>query len=486
MAGTLNGVTGTSLDYFFASSGSNANDGTMAAPYQDLRAIQGLITLAPGDRLLFREGDTIEHANNYLVDQVVGSQFAPVVIGCYTQGMGYNPFPAKKPVVNRLGTNRLGSFTASSVFGAAGRELYFLPGTWTTGLFEDKRRLYCCGRDGKGNNPLRLVDPQDGGTYDGIYNFWYGTLNAVDFVGTGIYWRPRSEVSKSAEEIITGNSAMLGPAAGSANIVFENFESSNIAHVIYMNSTTGSFNNMTFRRLRLHNTRTPISIGIGANSGGILAEELDLFNNEEAFTLNANGVGVYFDGVTVRKCKLYQSNVYQEGYLYSGSVDGEGLAFQNTINLIVEENDIYDTGWGFYPQPWYAENTGSTAIIQWNDNASPVHDIYIRNNRIYRAQAGIVPTVPIDGEYNIEIYNNYLEDCVMFGIKTNTRGVRSTIRDNVLVDCNRPLWNSNPTITARTFNNKVFTRKRGKMEAWNTSYRTEIRDLYAGQHRRHF
>lgn len=81
--------------YVSSSSGSDANPGTQAQPFQTIAKVNGL-SLAPGDSVLFKRGDTW---NEQLIPAASGASGSPTTFDAYGSGAA----PVLTPVINLAG-----------------------------------------------------------------------------------------------------------------------------------------------------------------------------------------------------------------------------------------------------------------------------------------------------------------------------------------------------------------------------------------------
>ena len=452
--GALNGVTSTSKDFFFSSSGTNSasvNTGTVTVPWLDLRNLNNttnqLDSIEAGDRFLFKTGETCRHLSNFLTGTITGTAVAPIIVGVYENG-AYTETPTQKAIIIRNGyTDRNSSFIASSAY--TNTPVYYMSVTaWAAGegaLWEDGDILY------QSDNVTKLLESADGGTYDGTYNVYAGTLHATDGGGSGVYWRPTSGTTKSSETVWLADGNWGGNTFSFSNagdvceyIIIENIEFKQSGCPIYFSNTTTEFSNITIRNNIHHDSRDYMCYIQSPSTGGP-SDTIKIYNNiiynvPQGISLHSSNQSYLHSNH-----EIYNNTIYNVNYLNSdynrkqatvgGSIDSEGIGIQNPQSCKIYKNEIYNVG-----APEQTPTLGNTAISLWNNNAEAAvpHNNEIYSNYIYDVEFGITGIhnsyYTVDSTNN-KVYNNILINCTSIGAKVIGQGDTNYFVNNILADC---------------------------------------------------
>ena len=461
--GTLNGVTGSSRDFHFASDGVNttaATSGTAASPWLDLRNVNNnvnvLDSIEAGDRFLFKANDTIQHVSNFFgPTDIAGTVAAPIVFGAW-EGSGYTATPTVNPILVR--NSYLNRTMTRSVAYPNTPIYYFSVAGWTNaeGCLWENGEVVPATR-----NLNDLLEPADGGNYDGTYSTWPAALHASDGGGPGIYWRPTSGKEQTTETvwIADGNwgGNIFGPEAVAQtanNYVFENLDCKHSATFIYQSDAAKHFENITIRNCNIsHMTAAGIQFLSGTTAGpdglkNILVDNCEISYCSAGVIFYASSNQVFpSDG-----CRATNNHIHHINYLNvyenirqnvaAQSVDSEGFGIQNAQNSLFFNNDIHDIG---MPDPADANDSANGAIVFWNHNsaAGVPNGNTIMSNRIRDVEIGIAGLhnqyYVTDSTNNI-ICGNTLDNCTSLGIKLYMQGSTNRCINNTLNNCDVGIW----------------------------------------------
>ena len=472
--GTLNSVTASSRDFFFSSTGANsssANTGTVAAPWLDMRNLNNVTNqldeIQAGDRFLFKAGETINQVGNYNASEFSGISGAEIVFGAYENG-AYTDSPSTRPVVSR-NSKLVRTMTLSA--GYTNTPVYYFPITaFAVGegmVWEDGELLRSA------DTVTQILEAADGGTYDGSYNAWQGTLHGSDGGGLGVYWRPTSGSAKASEQVWIadgnwgGTCIALNPQT--ADIEYIRIENLELAHSlagVYALEATYQFANIQILNCKIHDCEQGITFSAGGT--GACLDTIVLTGNEIYRT--AFGILLYANGATnktVENCLIadnylhelnwYNSAINLRSNLSDAPLDSEAIGIQNAQNNQIYCNRIENMGIpGTSPS-----SSGNIAISFWNganEAVIPNGNTIFRNfiKTVEEGFAGLHNSQYTADSTNNVFRHNILIDCNVLGMKVYARGSTNKIHNNTLVNCAVGIFSGNPTSGgAQVFNNLV-------------------------------